>query len=124
MFLADYFLNATTMVDSLPSASRLILENWMSIVSILVILLPGVTYLVSTALALWSINQAGNGKKPPTIPYWIPYLGNLIPFVRDTAGFLENVSCVLPSMFTPSCTPYPPRRPNNNQLTTVTLTKH
>ena len=96
ILLTDYLFNATTMNGLFLDVYRPVLENWMSIVSILVIFLPGITYLISTLRALVSINQAGNGKKPPTIPYWIPYLGNLIPFVRDTAGFLEEVSCVLP----------------------------
>lgn len=31
-----------------------------------------------------------DGREPPVIPYWLPGLGNTIPFVRDTKGFIAK----------------------------------
>jgi hypothetical protein len=56
--------------------------------AVFIVLLCFSTYLKTT---LSSFIATKYGSDPPTVPYWIPFLGSAIPFVKDTAGFLSRV---------------------------------
>ena len=64
--------------------------DWRFMVGILLLLIFLLTYL---ATSLKSKITTG-GKKPPIVPYWVPFLGNLIPFVWDPAGFCSKITQV------------------------------
>jgi hypothetical protein len=57
----------------------------MAVVTLASILLS--TYLTTTiqsTMAMWSSRK--QGKKPPIVPYWIPFLGSVIPYLWDGPG--------------------------------------
>ncbi|KAL9072102.1 MAG: hypothetical protein Q9157_005228 [Trypethelium eluteriae] len=54
------------------------------------ILLAATTYIVTILLHVWTKYSGKDGQEPPVIPYWLPGLGSLIPFVRDTKGFIAS----------------------------------
>lgn len=40
-----------------------------------------ITYVVTSLQSVLAMNSAKqHGKRPPTVPYWIPFLGNVISF--------------------------------------------
>jgi len=62
-----------------------------SITTALVLLL---TYLLTSIRYLWLISWNGKRQYPPTLPYWIPFLGHTLPFVFNTGGFIKYLGFV------------------------------
>lgn len=50
-------------------------------------LLSVLTFVTTSVKSSLAFRDKGNEKHPIPIPYWIPFLGNLIPFLWDPAGF-------------------------------------
>jgi hypothetical protein len=42
--------------------------------------------------------EKGEGHLPPRYPSQIPFLGNVIPFLADSANFMYRVGCVVPQV--------------------------
>lgn len=56
------------------------------------LLLTLATYL-TTSLESWIVIQSKKKeKRPPTVPYWIPFVRNLIPFLWDPARFFHRAT--------------------------------
>ena len=53
--------------------------------------IPVITFLVTSIKSSITI-RSSKISEPPILPYWIPFVGNLIPFLRDVPGFAADVS--------------------------------
>ncbi|MCJ1468018.1 hypothetical protein MMC07_006644 [Pseudocyphellaria aurata] len=88
MFRELLSLDGTTLAraqEGLPF-SQAIPWDWKLVLALAVISTLAGTYLVTSwrsVVALTSHKQ--HGKRPPILPYWIPFVGSLIPYVRDTS---------------------------------------
>ncbi|MCJ1468680.1 hypothetical protein MMC07_007309 [Pseudocyphellaria aurata] len=86
MFRELLSLDGTTLArtqEGLPF-SQAILGDWKLVLALAVISTLAGTYLITSlrsVVALTSHKQ--HGKRPPVLPYWIPFVGSVIPFVRD-----------------------------------------
>lgn len=58
--------------------------DWIHIVAIAIAVIHSVTYLTTSMLSALAVRSSKqNGKRPPILPYWIPFIGNLIDYFRD-----------------------------------------
>lgn len=66
--------------------------NWKIWTGPLIYLLLISNYLITS----WRSSQAARSKcskrEPPIVPYWVPFLGSLVPIVRDSAGFVSQIT--------------------------------
>lgn len=65
--------------------------DWKVVVGSLFVILPCLTYLTTTASSISAMHSKEVGRTPPSVPYWFPYLGSLIPFLRNSAKFTIEV---------------------------------
>jgi hypothetical protein len=52
------------------------------------------TYVITSTKSYFERRETKIGREPPGIPYWIPFVGNLFDFFRDTRGYLIKVTSV------------------------------
>ena len=50
------------------------------------------TYITTFLRSSISIKRRKVGGQPPIIPYWIPFIGNLIPYIWDPSGFCTKTT--------------------------------
>lgn len=48
------------------------------------------TWIATTVTAQLIIQRQHNGKRPPTVPHCMPFLGRVMPFIRDPEGFIAT----------------------------------
>lgn len=76
-------LNFTTGPQSSP----------MAVAVLLAALICTLTYVASSAKAALSTRTTGTGaKRPPLVPYWVPGVGNLVSWMRDTHGYVTRLA--------------------------------
>lgn len=50
------------------------------------------TYVTTFLRSSIAIRGQKVGRQPPIMPYWIPFLGNLLPYVWDPSGFCTKTT--------------------------------
>jgi hypothetical protein len=64
-----------------------LLYRWELLTAVCVLLPLVTTYVVTLIASWWVMRRARDGekeaKKPPTLPYVIPFLGHLVRYMRD-----------------------------------------
>lgn len=66
--------------------------NVTPIAVVAVLLLPFLlTYAITTIKSALLLRSRAAQVRAPAMPYWIPFLGNAIPFASDTVGFMKGV---------------------------------
>lgn len=59
----------------------LINHDWKLLAAAAITSMLFITYVVTSLQSVLAMNSAKqDGKRPPTVPYWIPFLGNVIFF--------------------------------------------
>jgi ABC-type anion transport system duplicated permease subunit len=53
------------------------------VIGLSVVLTFLLTYTITFLKSSMGLRSKKNGREPPMAPYWIPFLGNLLPFLRD-----------------------------------------
>lgn len=78
------------MLESLSFHAVQALGTWQTTAMVLLIvpLLTNVLTTIKSVLALYGTGE----RKPPILPYWLPLIGNLIPFARDTPKLASDVT--------------------------------
>lgn len=51
------------------------------------------TYTVTLLKSSIAIRSKRNGREPPMVPYWIPFMGNLLPFISDPYKYCTEIKC-------------------------------
>lgn len=52
-----------------------------------------ITTFLITSLKSWiAVQSIKQERMPPVVPYWVPFLRNLVPFVWDPARFFDRVT--------------------------------
>jgi hypothetical protein len=64
------------------------------------------TYLITYFLGILAAWRRGKGKLPPNIPYAVPFLRNLIPFVFNMCNFISRNRFVFSSFHLPPNFPF------------------
>lgn len=67
--------------ESKSSWRSSVYRDWEFKTGALLLLTLLLTYLVTSLISSIAIRRKKNGKEPPQMPYWVPFLGNLIPFL-------------------------------------------
>ena len=49
------------------------------------------TYLATSVKSSMAIRSTRTQKKPPIVPYWLPFFGNLFPFLWDPPAFCSKM---------------------------------
>lgn len=64
---------------------------WKELVGLCVLLLPFATYS-SIVIGNWlQVNSKKDGRAPPVIPYWFPFVGSLFAIGMDPFKFLSEI---------------------------------
>lgn len=69
-------------------------KNAIGLAIVLIFLL---TYTITLLKSRATLQSSKCGREPPMVPYWIPFLGILLPFIRDPFSYCEEtmyVSCL------------------------------
>lgn len=82
--------------ESKSSWRSSIYRDWELKTGALLLLTLLLTYLVTSLISSIAIRRKKNGKETPQMPYWVPFLGNLIPFLWDPPGFCAGATLVSP----------------------------
>ncbi|MCJ1466439.1 hypothetical protein MMC07_005058 [Pseudocyphellaria aurata] len=87
MFRELLSLDGTTLAriqEGLPFSQAIPLD-WKLVLALAVISTLAGTYLVTSLRSVVALrNHKQHGKRPPILPYWIPFVGSLIPYLRDS----------------------------------------
>lgn len=78
-------------------------KNAIGLAIVLIFLL---TYTITLLKSSAALRSSKFGREPPMVPYWIPFLGNLLPFIRDPFSYCEEtmyVSCFSPELLLEVC---------------------
>ena len=65
--------------------------DWRLIIGISLLLTFPITYLMTSLKSSIAIREKRLWREPPIMPYWIPYLGNLLPLLWDPSEFLSKI---------------------------------
>ena len=74
------------------------LRYGMVAVPVVIILSLGVLLGLTRAITTYQFYRAksavppGGEREPPTVPYWIPWVGSLLPFILRQSPFLEDIA--------------------------------
>ena len=68
------------------------LEYWTLALSSMLLLIPVSTYLVTSLKSAYALRGKKSEQIPPIVPYWIPFLGNVLSFARDAPGFAAQIT--------------------------------
>jgi hypothetical protein len=52
------------------------------------------TYTITLLKSSMGLRSKKHGREPPMVPYWIPFLGNLLPFVWDPFTYCAETTWV------------------------------
>lgn len=79
-------------VESISSSRMLNTYEPRTLVFLGILLLFPMTYLTTSFTSTMTVHKKGSAKEPPTVPFWIPVLGNIIPFLMDGAAFASSIT--------------------------------
>ena len=51
-----------------------------------------ITYLMTSLKSGIAIRRKKRGAKPPIMPYWIPFLGNMVPLLWDPSEYCSKIA--------------------------------
>ena len=66
--------------------------HWGVMLGALLLLTSLLTYITTFLRSSIAIKRQKVGREPPIMPYWIPFIGNLIPYVWDPSGFCTKTT--------------------------------
>ena len=79
--------------DGLRGALRFVPQSgWPMAIALTLLSIFTSTYVVTTVKSLFTLKSTTDGKEPPVVPYFLPYIGNTISFARDPASFVTSVT--------------------------------
>ena len=67
------------------------LVNWKYAFSS-ILLIPVFTYVATSLKSAYALRSNKSEQAPPIVPYWIPFLGNVVAFARDAPGFAAQIT--------------------------------
>ena len=76
-------------VDTLGFAAQ---SSWMSITAVTFLSMFLSTYAVTTLNSALALQSRKDGREPPGVPYFIPFIGNSISFAWDPAAFVASTT--------------------------------
>lgn len=53
-----------------------------------------ITYAVTSMTAILALRSSGHGRRPPILPYWIPFFGSAGPYFTDGPRVAANLMYV------------------------------
>lgn len=69
----------------------LALDSWSYALSSIV-LIPVLTFILTSLKSAYALRSNKSEQLPPIVPYWLPFLGNVIDFARDAPGFAAQIT--------------------------------
>lgn len=66
--------------------------NWKLILAALLALLPFFNYAVIAFRTELTLRSSKDGRIPPQLPYFIPFLGSLIEIMKDSTKFMLKIT--------------------------------
>ena len=66
-------------------------QKWQSLVLMLLLLAFVTTYFATSLKSYMALHNRRAQKIPPIMPYWLPFFGNLLPFLRNPAAYCSQV---------------------------------
>lgn len=57
-----------------------------------ILLIPLLTYTLTFLKSEYALRKQTSEQVPPIVPYWFPFLGNVIHFARDAPGFAAHIT--------------------------------
>lgn len=88
--LGQYAIAATMIGDITAHIASALLSKWQLSLGIALLSIAASTYLITTILFHRKCRDTQDGREPPTVPYCVPFIGNVFSFVADTRGFLSK----------------------------------
>lgn len=70
----------------------LVHTNWKTWTGPLIFILLTSNYLITSWRSSQAIRSKSKKREPPIVPYWIPFVGSLVPVVKDSAGFVSQIT--------------------------------
>jgi len=55
----------------------------MAIVASAIVISLIITYAVTSMTAVLALKSSSHWRRPPILPYWIPFFGSVVPFIAD-----------------------------------------
>ena len=68
--------------------------DWGLVIGLAIVLTFLLTYTYTHLKSSMGLKSKKDGREPPIVPYWIPFLGNLIPFIRDPFTYCADITFV------------------------------
>jgi hypothetical protein len=68
-------------ISLLPGVMDAALHHWKVSIGASLLIIPTVTYLITSIWLLLDLQSTKDGREPPLKPYWVPFLGDLFPFL-------------------------------------------
>lgn len=91
---ASYRLDSSSIVtmiaDTLVSVTSALLSKWQLGLTIFLLFVAACTYTLTACLSSWARRDTKDGREPPTVPYFVPFLGGFFAFATDTKGFIDR----------------------------------
>ena len=67
-------------------------SNWTTTIALTLLLIFLSTYVSTAVSSALTVRSTKDGKEPPVVPYFLPFIGNTIAFARDPASFVAFVT--------------------------------
>ena len=93
-FEVDYLPSVpykATMLELINIHTMLALGIW-KISTCVFLLVPVLTYIVTSVKCVLRMRDTSSDRKPPILPYWLPFVGNLIPFALNMPKFAADIT--------------------------------
>ncbi len=68
--------------------------NRRKVVGLFIVLAFLLTYTITFMRSIVALRSKKHGREPPMAPYWIPFLGNLLPFIWDPFKYCAEATWV------------------------------
>ena len=66
--------------------------DWTTIVAVVLVLIFLSTYVITTVISAFALRSKKDGRDPPVVPYFIPFLGNSLSVAWDMPGFIATIT--------------------------------
>jgi hypothetical protein len=66
--------------------------NWKLILSTVVVLLPFLNFAIISLRTELTLRSSKDGRTPPQLPYFIPFMGSLVEIMRDSTKFMLKIT--------------------------------
>jgi hypothetical protein len=68
--------------------------DWRAIVASAIVISLVITYAVTSMTAILALRSSSHGRRPPILPYWIPFFGSAVPYFTDGPRVAANLMYV------------------------------